>query len=95
MKTYILILELAYISGVDGFSLRNVEAYAAISRYKGRVYLSELIEMRWIARRANRFYVTLHGAEVYEAITGGQTALFTPEHLRQEPLELDADGYPF
>jgi hypothetical protein len=95
MKFFILLLELAAISGADGFSLRNVENYVNISRYQGRKYLSELIELKWITRRANRFYVTSHGSSVYDAMLGGQRPIFGVEEYQVINHGEDLETFPF
>lgn len=93
MIKYILILELGHLEGELGFNLINSANYTNESAYKCRKYLSELIKLRMLNRRGNRFYITSRGDDVYTAALGGQVSIFTvTDYPKQDSQFAD---YPF
>lgn len=79
MREFVLALELAYSEGQGGFNMKECQEYVGVSAFRARKILSELIEMGWIRRSANRFYIRSVGTAVYDVMAQGQRAMFDKE----------------
>lgn len=66
MRSYLLLLGLMSHDG-SGVGLEVLAKKMALSKYKVRKMLKELVELNFVERRANRFYRNSFGSAIVQA----------------------------